>query len=120
MLCTGGRPSDAVRLLLSSLREAGAVIRHHGDFDEAGVQILRDLEARYRVLPWRFDLAALCEADARTQGGVAVMGEAGATTLEDAVAGLTSCLAEELVIDELIEDLKSPRPRFPALPGPPK
>ena len=41
LVCTGGRPSDAVRLLFSCIHRAGAQIRHHGDFDEAGVQIFR-------------------------------------------------------------------------------
>jgi uncharacterized protein (TIGR02679 family) len=111
MLCTGGRPSDAVRLLLSSLHASGATIRHHGDFDEAGVQIMRDLELRYGVAPWRFDVPALREALSRRGGPVAR--EAPGAALEDAVGKLTSCLAEELVIDGLLEDLRAagPRPR---------
>ena len=35
---------------------------HHGDFDEAGVQILRDLEPRYGAVPWRFDVAVAAQA----------------------------------------------------------
>jgi uncharacterized protein (TIGR02679 family) len=108
MLCTGGRPSDAVRLLLSSLCAARARVRHHGDFDEAGVQILRDLEARYRVLPWRFDVASLREA--LTLAGVPVARLAPAATLEDVVGKLTSCLAEELVIEKLLDDLRAAEP----------
>ena len=104
MLCTGGRPSDAVRLLLSSLCASGASVRHHGDFDEAGVQILRDLEARYRVLPWRFDLPSLSEA--LELRGAPVASER-AATLEVAVEGLTNVVAEELTIDELLEDLRA-------------
>jgi uncharacterized protein (TIGR02679 family) len=108
MLCTGGRPSDAVRLLLSSLQVSGARVRHHGDFDEAGVQILRDLEVRYGVLPWRFDLPALYEGLRRR--GVGVVHETRAATLEAAVVELTSFLAEELVIDGLLEDLRAAGP----------
>jgi uncharacterized protein (TIGR02679 family) len=108
MLCTGGRPSDAVRLLLSSLSDASARVCHHGDFDEAGVQILRDLEARYGVLPWRFDLPALSEAP--TLAGVPVARLAPAATLEGVVGGLTSCLAEELVIEGLLDDLRAAGP----------
>jgi len=108
MLCTGGRPSDAVRLLLSSLHASGARIRHHGDFDEAGVQILRDLQTRYGAMPWRFDVPALCGALCRL--GVAVAPAARAATLEEAVGELTSCIAEELVIDELLGDLRAAGP----------
>jgi uncharacterized protein (TIGR02679 family) len=102
MLCTGGRPSDAVRLLLSSLSAAGARVCHHGDFDEAGVQILRDLEARYRVVPWRFDVASL-GAVLRRRG--LPPPDRVPRTLEDAVGGLEDCVAEELLVDELVVDL---------------
>lgn len=108
MLCTGGRPSDAVRLLLSSLHASRVRVRHHGDFDQAGVQIMRDLEARYRVLPWRFDLPSLSEA--LTRCGVPDARETPAATLEAAVGELTSFLAEEVVIDALIEDLRAAGP----------
>ncbi len=104
LICTGGRPSDAVRLLLSSLRAAGARIRHHGDFDGAGVQILRDLEARYGATPWRFDVPSLCEA--LRELGRAVPDPRPAT-LEDAGGELAAGVAEELVIDDLLDDLRA-------------
>jgi hypothetical protein len=88
---------------------SGARVRHHGDFDEAGVQILRDLEVRYGVLPWRFDLPALYQALRRR--GVGVVHETRAVmTLEAAVVELTSFVAEELVIDGLLEDLRAAGP----------
>jgi len=104
MLCTGGRPSDAVRLLLSSLCAAGARICHHGDFDESGVQILRDLEGRYGVAPWRFDVAAL--------KAVAGVPDSASATLEESVEALRACVVEELVIGDLVGDLGA------AAPGP--
>ncbi len=102
LICTGGRPSDAVRLLLGSLRAGGVAIHHHGDFDAAGVQILRDLEVRYRASPWRFDVASLCDVLGRL-GRPAP--SPGATTLEAAVGELAGGVAEELLIDELTGDL---------------
>ncbi len=103
LLCTAGRPSDAARLLLSTVHDAGAQIRHHGDFDQAGVQILRDLEDRYAVAPWRFDIESLCKA-------LPALGhdplEPRPETLEDAVEKLAQPLPEELVIDELVSDLR--------------
>ena len=104
MICTGGRPSDAVRLLLASLHASGGRIRHHGDFDDAGVQILRDLEARYGVTPWRFDVPSLCEALLRLGRAVPKPPPA---TLEDATRVLAAGVAEELVIDDLLDDLRA-------------
>jgi uncharacterized protein (TIGR02679 family) len=101
LVCTAGRPSDAVRRLFSIVHCAGGRVRHHGDFDEAGVQIFRDLEDRYAAVPWRFDVEALREAlGARAPAAVP-------DTLEDGVRRLSCGLAEEMVIDELIDDLRS-------------
>lgn len=104
LVCTSGRPSDAARLLLAAVHRAGAPLRHHGDFDEAGVQILRDLEERYAATPWRFDLDSLVDAT-REHGRGAV--DRSARTLEDAVRRWEIALPEELVIDTLISDLRA-------------
>jgi uncharacterized protein (TIGR02679 family) len=101
LVCTAGRPSDAVRRLFSIVHRAGGRVRHHGDFDEAGVQIFRDLEDCYAAVPWRFDVAALRQAlGARAPAAVP-------ETLEDEVRRLSCGLAEEMVIDDLIADLRS-------------
>jgi hypothetical protein len=110
LICTGGHPSDAVRLVLSSARDSGASIRHHGDYDSAGVQILRDLQARYGARPWRFDVPSLWAA-LRRLGRVVPDGPP--TTLEDGVRTFDGGLPEELVLEELLEDLRV------AGPGPP-
>ncbi len=106
MLCTGGRPSDAARLLLASLHASSARVRHHGDFDEAGVQILRDLQWRYGAVPWRFDVASLRAVLRRSARRVP---EPPPATLEKAVRELEDSVAEELVIDELLVDLRAAR-----------
>ena len=103
LICTGGRPSDAVRLLFSSARDAGASIRHHGDYDSAGVQILRDLQARHGATPWQFDGPSMCTA-LRRLGRIAP--DPPPPTLEDGVRALEGGLPEELVIDELLDDLR--------------
>jgi uncharacterized protein (TIGR02679 family) len=101
LVCTAGRPSDAVRRLFSIVDRAGVRVRHHGDFDEAGVQIFRDLEDCYAAVPWRFDGGALSEAlGSRPPAHVA-------QSLEEGVRGLSSGLAEELLLDELIADLRN-------------
>lgn len=98
LICTAGRPSDAVRQLLSIVRRAGVRVRHHGDFDEAGVQIFRDLEACYAATPWRFDVGALQGALGQplTPTG----------TLEDNLRRLSCAVPEEMVIDDLVADLR--------------
>jgi uncharacterized protein (TIGR02679 family) len=104
LVCTAGRPSDAVRLLFSTLRRAGVRLRHHGDFDEAGVQIFRDLEQCYGAVSWRFDVAALrAIVPARAPAPRS-------ETLEESVRQISCPLAEEMVIDELLADLRSVAP----------
>jgi uncharacterized protein (TIGR02679 family) len=101
LVCTGGRPSDAVRLLFSIVRRAGVRVRHHGDFDESGVQILRDLEDCYDAVPWRFDLESLCEAlGPRAPARIP-------KSLEDSVRRVSCGPAEEMVIEDLIADLRN-------------
>jgi uncharacterized protein (TIGR02679 family) len=104
LICTGGHPSDAVRLLLAEIASAGGSIRHHGDFDDAGLLILRDLRTRYGAEPWRFDLRSL-------EAALVASGNAGpprdATTLDAAVRAMTSALPEELLLDTLLYDLRS-------------
>lgn len=104
LFCTAGRPSDAVRTLLSLISDAGGEIRHHGDFDQAGVQILRDLEDRYAAVPWRFDVASLDRA--RVALGHAPL-QPRPTTLEHAVEQLPRPLPEELLIEDLVADLRN-------------
>jgi uncharacterized protein (TIGR02679 family) len=99
LVCTAGRPSDAVRILFSTVHRAGVRLQHHGDFDEAGVQIFRDLEDCYDALPWRFDVDALY--DSIGPGAPARRAE----TLEDGVRRISSGLAEEMLIEDLIADL---------------
>lgn len=61
LICTAGYPSDAVRALLSGLHEAGARLRHHGDGDTAGEQILDDLRSRYRAERWGMPVPGVAE-----------------------------------------------------------
>ena len=104
LVCTSGRPSDAVRLLFSCIHRAGGQIRHHGDFDDAGVQIFRDLEHQYGAVPWRFDVYSLREA----LGGLShATANAPPATLEGAVQELSRAVPEELLIPALLSDLTS-------------
>jgi len=99
LVCTAGRPSDAVRLLFSIVHRAGVRLQHHGDFDEAGVQIFRDLEDCYAAVPWRFSVEALRKALGQTP--------ALADIFEDVVRRLSCSVPEEMVIEDLVTDLRS-------------
>ncbi len=104
LICTGGWPSDAVRILLKALHVSGARLHHHGDFDVARVQIFRDLETRYGALAWRFDVASFRAAPHGTGREVP---DPDAATLEAVVDKVGLGVAEELVIDDLLGDLSA-------------
>lgn len=52
VLSTNGQPSSAVLLLLTQLRESGATLRYHGDFDTPGLAICERL-IHLGAIPWR-------------------------------------------------------------------
>lgn len=112
LVCTGGRPSDAVRLLFSCIHRTGAQIRHHGDFDEAGAQIFRDLEDRYDAVPWRFNVDSLYEALGQLSHPAP---SARPATLEGAVQKLPKAVPEELLIEVLLSDLRGSHNGHPML-----
>ena len=103
LICTGGHPSDAVRLLLAAIVGAGGQICHHGDFDEAGLLIFADLRTRYGAQPWHYDLPTLRAA---SNSDVEVAAPEDLPTFEASVARLTRPLPEELVLDILLDDLR--------------
>lgn len=61
VLSTNGQPSSAVLLLLAQLRESGAALRYHGDFDTPGLAICERL-TRLGVIPWRMTARDYCDA----------------------------------------------------------
>ena len=57
IVCGAGWPTTAVVTLLTSLRESGAELRYHGDFDGDGVRITAHLIDLVGVEPWRMTAA---------------------------------------------------------------
>lgn len=57
MVCTSGWPSSAGILLLKRLKEAGAALYYHGDFDGEGLRIAANVVARTGAVPWRMTTA---------------------------------------------------------------
>ena len=61
VITSNGNPSHAVTTLLQQLRESGALIWYHGDFDASGLAICRRMYKR-GVTPWMMDASDYEEA----------------------------------------------------------
>jgi uncharacterized protein (TIGR02679 family) len=108
VVCTGGWPNSAVHELLASMRAGGTRLLHHGDFDWDGVAIHDHLARRLDVEPWRFDTEAYQRATDCVGLPLPRLRPPRRRTAHALVAALESrgvAIAEELVIDVLLEDL---------------
>ncbi|MGH3488518.1 MAG: TIGR02679 family protein [Actinopolymorphaceae bacterium] len=120
LVCTNGQPSAAVMHLLRMLVAAGADLRYHGDFDWGGIRIGNVMFARLPVRPWRFDAAAYrAVADVDPSGESAhasvhpwrALSGTPVTPTWDAELGgvmarLRASVEEEVVLDDLLGDLR--------------
>jgi len=110
-------------LLLDMLCDAGAEIRHHGDFDAGGLAIASVLAREHDARPWRYDSREYLRAliglkdrpasltperlEAHTQGSFGAL----ATVMRERLVAVY----EEDVLDTLVSDLAAnatadPRP----------
>jgi uncharacterized protein (TIGR02679 family) len=109
MVCTNGQPRAAAMVLLRSLAAAGVHLRHHGDFDWAGLTIGNLLHRRLPLEPWRFDRAAYLRAVAAHPHAVPLRGSPTSASwdsgLGDAMREADRQIEEELVAGELLESL---------------
>lgn len=107
LVCTAGWPGSAAQLLLGSLRDAGAWLRHHADFDRDGIAMHALLARTYGALPWRFDAASYHTAvAARRSSPLPEQASTSADDLTDAHAQLGVQVVEELLLDDLLSDLR--------------
>jgi uncharacterized protein (TIGR02679 family) len=112
LACTEGMPAAAQRTLLGQLRRAGAVLRHHGDFDWPGIAIANLVRREFGALPWRMETADY-EAALAGHAGLAAplagaaVAPAWSDTLGPAMQRRGRSLAEEALADSLIQDLAS-------------
>jgi uncharacterized protein (TIGR02679 family) len=108
LLCTEGQPRTAIRLLLARLREAGATLKYHGDFDWPGIQIANGLVTRFGVVGWRFGVADYLAAP----GGNPLTGTAVTSAwdpdLTEAMIERGRGVHEEAVLSTLVDDLSAP------------
>lgn len=115
LVCTGGWPSAAVTTLLGQLRAAGGRVHHHGDFDWDGLAIHQALVREAGVIPWRYDAVAYERAVRGSDAPLRPLGTRRRTvggSLADALARTGRMVPEELVLADLLSDLRrGPVPR---------
>ena len=98
--------------LLDQLRCSSVALRHHGDFDWAGLDIFAWLRRHYGVTSWRFDRPSY-EAAVRGRGDRLAALEVERAKFPDddilaaALADRGCAVPEELVLSSLVEDLRS-------------
>lgn len=110
LVCTDGMPAAAQRALLTQLRQGGARLAYHGDFDWAGLRIGNYVMRAWNAVPWRFSesdyevAAATCGA-ARHELGSDRVSAVWDDRLAIAMQRLGTAIAEEAVANTLLGDL---------------
>ncbi|MCA8318676.1 DUF2399 domain-containing protein [Burkholderia cepacia] len=111
LICTDGMPAAAQRVLLDQLVGAGAQLTYHGDFDWAGLSIGNFVRRKWATSSWHFnvedyELAAAhrSEQDIRDLSGTPVLASWD-TTLTEAMSSYGLLIAEEAVVEILLQDL---------------
>jgi uncharacterized protein (TIGR02679 family) len=57
IVCVDGHLGAAQRTILKQLKESGADLRYHGDYDWPGISIANYVIAKYGAVPWHFSAA---------------------------------------------------------------
>ena len=113
VVCTQGQPAVVVLSLLAILRDGGATLRYHGDFDWPGITIANALIAGHGCAPWQLAAADYEAALARLASmvgelppldGPPVVARVGPRAHRGDGARRPT-VHEELVIDDLLGDL---------------
>ena len=111
LVCTDGMPAAAQRALLSGLRQAGATLLYHGDFDWPGVHIANHVIRTWQALPWRMASSDYEAAAGMAPSPISMLPPGDTTAIWD--PGLASAMrhhrvpiAEEAVAAHLLQDLK--------------
>lgn len=105
LVCTNGQPASAVRLLFSQLRQAGAELHCHADFDWAGLRIVDQLVREYAAVPWHMQAEHYCGAS----GTVSLAPQSFVSEWSPELTGVLrtegKAVFEEQVIYPLLNDL---------------
>lgn len=105
LVCTNGQPASATHLLLSQLREAGAELRCHADFDWAGLRITDQLVREHAATPWRMSAEAYVAIEGTVSADPQSFITSWAPELAEALRTRGKAVFEEQVIRSLLEDL---------------
>lgn len=110
LVCTDGMPAAAQRTLITQLRDAGAVLRYHGDFDWPGIVIGNVVMSQFGATPWRFGTDDYVEAVQCIISGAGLLPDEGREAdwdrdLAAAMAEHRIAVHEEAVVANLIADL---------------
>jgi len=108
LICTNGQPNSTAHLLLSQLRQAGAELCCHADFDWAGLRIVDHLVREHSAIPWRMKVE-----DYRAASGTVPLEPQPFTAmwspeLPDAIRAAGYAIFEEQILYSLLSDLKTP------------
>jgi uncharacterized protein (TIGR02679 family) len=109
LVCTSGWPNSAACRLLDLLRDSGARLRHHGDFDRDGLRIFAWLRERYGAEPWRFDAASYRQGIRDHPTRARPLGGRPTPASDELAASMVEHdreLHEEAVLDVLMADLR--------------
>jgi uncharacterized protein (TIGR02679 family) len=109
IICTNGQPASAARLLLSKLRQAGARLYCHADFDWAGLRIVNQLVREYAAIPWRMTVEAYVSVDGSVPVDPQSLNTIWAPDLPNALRTRGTAVFEEQVVRSLLDDLRATR-----------
>lgn len=112
VVATNGNPTTAVTTLVQQLRESGARLWYHGDFDAAGLAICQRMH-NLGCRPWKMDAKDYQEAVTRAErDGVRLDRDSKACgptpwdpALEELFGTRRLIVHEEFVLDRVLEDL---------------
>ncbi|MEP6672520.1 MAG: TIGR02679 family protein [Chthoniobacter sp.] len=108
LVCTNGQPASATHLLLLQLRQAGAELRCHGDFDWAGLRIIDQLARQHAAIPWKMSADAYLAAEGTVVAEPQSFVTSWAPELGDALRDRARAVYEEQVLSSLLQDLVLP------------
>ncbi len=105
LVCINGQFATPSLILLRQLRQTGARLHYHGDFDPAGVAIARRAMKEGGARPWRYSAADYLAAPK----GERFVGQVGPTAWDDALGSAMHAdgraAHEEAVFASLADDL---------------
>ena len=101
LVCSSGRPSVAVLVLVRQLRAGGGCVHQHADFDAAGLGITAWLAERAGTRPWLMDAASYRAAAGGPAVAVPLAGAMPATPWDPPLAAAMSALGLAVYEEQL-------------------